>query len=195
MDQCDRLKAAMDSSQRSPADLAAACGVSVQAVYKWLRDPNMNLKNEHLFAISDLMRHEARWIATGRGPKKPGGDATTASEPTTAYRVISPDVVSSVVVGIHSMLKLAGVPTDCLGHTSTLHAAIKAGKSPASFTISIIQTASIEVLKECAPNIADLTPEQIADLIADKLAGWIDPPPSIASPSRPPQHMDNSPGT
>lgn len=61
----------MQASNKTPADLAAACGVSVQAVYKWLKDPLINLKNEHLFAVADLMRYEARWIATGKALPQP----------------------------------------------------------------------------------------------------------------------------
>lgn len=60
----------MQTADKTAADLAAACGVTVQAVYKWLKDPAMNLKNEHLFAIADRLGFEARWIATGKGPER-----------------------------------------------------------------------------------------------------------------------------
>lgn len=74
MNQCDRLHYAMRESSKTAADLAVACGVTVQAVYNWLKNPHMNLKNEHLFLVADLMRFEARWIATGNGPERPVRD-------------------------------------------------------------------------------------------------------------------------
>lgn len=79
MNQSDRIRYAMHASGKSPAELAAACGVSVQAVYKWLKDPLMNLRNEHLFAAADLMRFEPRWMATGQGfPRAALDDAEKA---------------------------------------------------------------------------------------------------------------------
>lgn len=79
MNQCDRLHHAMLQSSKTPADLATACGISVQAVYNWLKNPNMNLKNEHLFLVADLMRFEARWIATGDGAERPAMDESEKS--------------------------------------------------------------------------------------------------------------------
>ena len=75
-----RLQAAMELSERKPADLAAACRISRAAVSKWFQPASKNLKMEHLFTVADLCGVDARWLATGRGqPRrhqltKPGDD-------------------------------------------------------------------------------------------------------------------------
>lgn len=70
MDQSERIKHAMQTAGITRAQVAAGCGVTVQAVYKWHADPSINLKSEHLFQLADMTGFNARWIATGRGPER-----------------------------------------------------------------------------------------------------------------------------
>lgn len=51
------------------ADLADAAGVSTAAVSQWERGETKNLKLEHLFAIADALKVQARWLALGQGPR------------------------------------------------------------------------------------------------------------------------------
>lgn len=70
-----RIDHAITESGTSPASVAKACGITVQAVYAWMRDEVKNLQAENLFAVADITGFEARWIGTGEGPEKapPGG--------------------------------------------------------------------------------------------------------------------------
>lgn len=70
-----RLEKAMDHAKVRQADLAKACEISTAAVAKWFGGTAKNLKMEHLFAVADLCRIEARWLATGSGPMVKGGKA------------------------------------------------------------------------------------------------------------------------
>jgi len=57
-----RIKRALEASETTVADAAAACGTSAQAVYAWMRDEVKDLRNDNLFALADLTGFEARWI-------------------------------------------------------------------------------------------------------------------------------------
>ena len=75
-----RIKERMDELGLSAADLADACGISVQAVYQWLSGKNKNLKHEHFFALCDALNVNPRWLALGEGAK-------VAAQNREAYRV------------------------------------------------------------------------------------------------------------
>lgn len=53
-----------------PVELAGAVGVSISAVLQWLGGTTKGLKPENLFAVSDALGVEARWLGTGKGPKE-----------------------------------------------------------------------------------------------------------------------------
>jgi transcriptional regulator with XRE-family HTH domain len=65
-----RVARAISESGAEVRQIANACGVSVQAVYAWLRGDVKNMRNETLFAFADVTGFEARWIGTGDGPEK-----------------------------------------------------------------------------------------------------------------------------
>lgn len=69
-----RIEHAIAASSTDISRVASACGVTVQAVYAWMRGDVKNLRNDNLFALADITGFEARWIATGQGREKPGGD-------------------------------------------------------------------------------------------------------------------------
>lgn len=71
MNLSDRIKYVLDRCPTvSAADVAARCGVSVQAVYKWKRGDVKTIEPENLFCIADLTGYCARWIGTGKGEEK-----------------------------------------------------------------------------------------------------------------------------
>lgn len=50
-------------------DVAQAAGVTVAAVSSWERDETKNMKPPHLFAVADLFKVNARWLALEQGPR------------------------------------------------------------------------------------------------------------------------------
>ena len=57
-------------SNLSKTELARRVGVSRGAVSQWLNGSSTNLRPQHLFAVADALSIEARWLATGKGPKE-----------------------------------------------------------------------------------------------------------------------------
>lgn len=49
--------------------IAKACGISKQAVYKWLDGRTAKIEGSNLAVLSQLSGVEALWISTGRGPR------------------------------------------------------------------------------------------------------------------------------
>ena len=66
----ERVREAIRESGLSIAEIAAACGISKQAVYKWIRGKSINVKAEHLFEFERLTYYRASWLCTGKGHKK-----------------------------------------------------------------------------------------------------------------------------
>lgn len=67
----ERVARAIGSSKCDVADIAKACGVTLQAVYSWQRGEVKNLRGENLFSLADVTGFNARWIATGKGSDQP----------------------------------------------------------------------------------------------------------------------------
>lgn len=70
----ERVAIAINESGISVKDVAAACRATVQAIYAWKRGEVKDLRNDNLFALADITKFEARWIATGQGPDRPPSD-------------------------------------------------------------------------------------------------------------------------
>jgi len=65
-----RIQEAIDTSGVSVADVAAACGISVQAVYAWTRDGGTkNIEGTNLAELAHLTGFEPRYIMKGVGPR------------------------------------------------------------------------------------------------------------------------------
>ncbi len=64
-----RLAEAMQAAEINASGLAAAVGVTPSAVSQWLSAKTKNLRPEHLFSVADALGVEARWLATGTGPR------------------------------------------------------------------------------------------------------------------------------
>lgn len=73
----ERIAEAIASTDLNDAEVARRIGCKSQAVSQWKSGTTKDLKNDHLFALADLTGFEARWIATGEGPKR---KAETADE-------------------------------------------------------------------------------------------------------------------
>ena len=66
----ERLKELTTDINRGwQADLARRCGATRAAIPNWLSGRNRGIESTHLFTIADYFRVNARWLATGAGPK------------------------------------------------------------------------------------------------------------------------------
>lgn len=65
----ERLIAAFAESGMGQVEFAKRAGVSKQTVNGWLKGRVTNIRPDNLFAASDALSINARWLATGHGPK------------------------------------------------------------------------------------------------------------------------------
>lgn len=65
-----RVKEAIDQSGVSVNEIAAACGISVQAVYQWKKGDSKTIKGDNIVELAYITGYEAMWILKGKGPKK-----------------------------------------------------------------------------------------------------------------------------
>jgi len=75
----ERINEVFQASGLTQDAFGQKIGVSKAAVCKWTTGVVKNLRNNHLFAIEDNFGYSARWIATGKGPKKALSTYETAS--------------------------------------------------------------------------------------------------------------------
>ena len=67
----DRIKEArFEAGISEPAELARRAGVKPAAAYQWESGATKTLKGETLVELADILAVEARWLATGKGPKQ-----------------------------------------------------------------------------------------------------------------------------
>lgn len=66
----ERVSEAIRDSGVDVAQVAKACGISVQAVYKWMNGLSKTIAGEHLVELSRLTNYEARWLIVGKGAKR-----------------------------------------------------------------------------------------------------------------------------
>ena len=64
-----RLQVAFDDSGVSVAQVAAACGITPQAIYKWLKGTSDDLAGQQLAKVCDLTGFDPAWIEFGTGPR------------------------------------------------------------------------------------------------------------------------------
>ena len=65
----ERIKEAIETSGVSVVAVAAACKISPQAVYGWMKGETKELMGENLVELAEITGFEARWIAKEIGPK------------------------------------------------------------------------------------------------------------------------------
>lgn len=66
----ERVTEAIRESGVDVPKVAKACGISVQAVYKWMNGLSKTIAGEPLIELSRITNYEARWIISGKGEKK-----------------------------------------------------------------------------------------------------------------------------
>jgi transcriptional regulator with XRE-family HTH domain len=92
---------AFASSGLSQADLARRCGVTRASVNGWLQGRTVNIRPDHLFAAADALGVEARWIATGKGPRQRVTLANDEAAIVREYRQIREDEREAVRLLLH----------------------------------------------------------------------------------------------
>lgn len=66
----ERVSEAIRESGVDVAHVAKVCGISVQAVYKWMNGASKTIAGEPLVELARLTNYEARWIISGKGEKR-----------------------------------------------------------------------------------------------------------------------------
>jgi transcriptional regulator with XRE-family HTH domain len=66
----ERVTEAIETSGVEVPDVARACGISVQSVYKWMNGKSKTISGANLMELSRLTGYEARWIICGKGEKR-----------------------------------------------------------------------------------------------------------------------------
>ena len=61
----DRVIKAIEASGHNASSIARQIGCSPEAVLQWMSGSTKNIKNEFLFALADITKFNARWLATG----------------------------------------------------------------------------------------------------------------------------------
>lgn len=78
----DRISQAMALAGVSPGELAAYCGVRVQAVYQWRSGATKTLDGTNLVKAATKLGVRSLWLGEGKGPMKPDhGDSNTEEGP------------------------------------------------------------------------------------------------------------------
>jgi transcriptional regulator with XRE-family HTH domain len=72
----ERVTEAIRESGVDVAKVAQVCGISVQAVYKWMNGASKTIAGEPLVELARLTNYEARWIVSGKGEKRKDPKAT-----------------------------------------------------------------------------------------------------------------------
>jgi SOS-response transcriptional repressor LexA len=94
----DRIRTRRKEVGVSVSQIAAACDISVQAVYAWERGDTGSLQGKNLVAVSDLLRVTEKWLLSGRTPKEKKGSAVLNTEPGPLLRAKVP-VISWTTAG------------------------------------------------------------------------------------------------
>lgn len=66
----ERVTKALNESGTDVQQVAKTCGISVQAVYKWMNGASKTIAGEHLVELARITNFEARWIISGKGEKR-----------------------------------------------------------------------------------------------------------------------------
>lgn len=187
-----RLNAICDDNNIPPkgkgrqTSLSKMFKLSQNAVLKWLEGegyPSLDMAQQ----IATWSGVHLEWLLTGRGPKDITTLHTAEPSPKPYHRPDPADTAAAVITGLHTLLYLAGLPKNALGQPADITTALIGGHPPTTYSLESIHAATVEVVTECADNISDLTPNQVAQLIAEKLIGWIDAPADTTSGSPTPK--------
>jgi transcriptional regulator with XRE-family HTH domain len=104
----ERLIGAMEIAEISKAELARMVGVTRSAVTHWVNGTSPNIRPEHLFRIADALNIEARWLATGEGPRARQRLSLQQTRLLDAYHQLPPDAREAVAVLMCGIADKAG---------------------------------------------------------------------------------------
>ncbi len=118
-------------------------------------------------------------------------DPLGITEPSATYTAVMSleEKATYVIDGVSALLHLAQLPQTCLGHRATIKDAVMTGKPATTYGSELIRQAVIEIWTESRDTIHDLDGHQVAQLIIDKLQGWIEAPTTAQPPPTPTQVM------
>jgi SOS-response transcriptional repressor LexA len=94
----DRIRTRRKEVGVSVSQIAAACDISVQAVYAWERGDTGTLKGHNLVATAEILKVNEKWLQHGRSPKERKSSAVSNNEPGPALRAKVP-VISWTTAG------------------------------------------------------------------------------------------------
>lgn len=77
----DRLKIALAESGKRKTDLWKACKISSGAVTQWFDGSVQQLESKNLLIVSDLLKVNSTWLATGKGSKELGTSNVAQLQP------------------------------------------------------------------------------------------------------------------
>lgn len=81
-----RMKSARQAAGLTQRQLGDACGVSYKTVSAWENGVAASMLAEHVFAAADALGVNARWLATGAGPREPASTDSLSAEQRAALR-------------------------------------------------------------------------------------------------------------
>ena len=97
----DRIKEAREAKGWDQAKLAGEVGISRQSVFAWETGETKNVRPDNLFKAADALEVNARWLATGNGPKTPEMN-----------RAINPETLKMAIQDYEkAALRVSGKPT------------------------------------------------------------------------------------
>ena len=113
----DRVIKAIEASGHNASSIARQIGCSPEAVLQWMSGSTKNIKNEFLFALADITKFNARWLATGDGPEIDSYAMNRHIQHVVAVMEKMPDVVQAEAVKEVDSLaefaaKLSKLPTN-----------------------------------------------------------------------------------
>src|SRR5690348_15908430 len=76
----DRLNEALEGKGWKPSKLAEEIGVKPQSIYLLQSGDSKSMTPENVFKAADVLEVNARWLATGAGPKAPELNRTIKAE-------------------------------------------------------------------------------------------------------------------
>lgn len=155
--------------------LAVALDMKPPQLHRWLSG-GQGIHEESARKIEEKLKIQRGWLDSM---------PPMLQESAPAYRVDPAGTAAAVLTGLHTLLYLAGLPKNALGNADDITTALIGGSPPATYSLKAIHAATVEVVTECAESIAHLTPEQVAQLIADKLVSWIEAAPEAPAPLPP----------
>ena len=92
----NRLADALRASGLTQAELARAVGLTRGSVNAWMQGRSQHIRAEHLFAVADTLGVEARWLATGKGPRDRQVLSQAAAELIADYQALDDDAKAAV---------------------------------------------------------------------------------------------------